>query len=106
LSVRSALASLRGLSSRYRGGSNVRRPGWVQGATDGSRLPTVSTTVKLSTNATNSNTNSFNKDHPVPLRATQDHQSTTKRPVKFPITPHALKLLPARRVRRPDTVSS
>jgi hypothetical protein len=59
---------------------------------DGSRLPTVSTTVKLGTNATNSNTNKPNKDHPVPLGATQDHQSTTKRPVKFPVTPHALKL--------------
>jgi hypothetical protein len=45
------------------------------------------------TNATNSITNMPNKDHPVPLRATQDHQSTTKRPVKFLVTPHALKLL-------------
>ena len=35
-------------------------------ATDGSRLPTVSTTMKLGTNATNSNTNKPNKDHPVP----------------------------------------
>ena len=41
--------------------------------TYGSRLPTVSTTVKLGTNATNSNTNKPNKDHPVPLRATQDY---------------------------------
>ena len=59
---------------------------------DGVRLPTVSTTVKLGTNATNSNTNKPNKDHPVPLRATQGHQSTTKRPVKSLVTPHALKL--------------
>jgi hypothetical protein len=29
---------------------------------------------------------------PVPLKATQDHQSTNKRPVKFPVTPHALKM--------------
>ena len=42
-------------------------------ATDGVRLPTVSTTVKLGTNATNSNTNKPNKDHPVPLRPTQDY---------------------------------
>ena len=68
MSVRSALASLRGFPSRYRGGSNVRRPGRVHGATDGSRLPTVSTTVKRGTNTTNSNTNKPNKDHPVPLR--------------------------------------
>jgi hypothetical protein len=40
-------------------------------ATDGVRLPTVSTKVKLGTNATNSNTNKPNKDHPVPLGATQ-----------------------------------
>ena len=71
--VQSALAPLRGLPSRYRGCSNVRRPSWVQGATDGSRLPTVRTTVKLGTNATKSNTNKPNKDHPVPLRATQGH---------------------------------
>ena len=42
-------------------------------ATDGVRLPTVSTTVKLGTNATNSNTNKPNKDHPVPFRATLGH---------------------------------
>jgi hypothetical protein len=40
-------------------------------ATDGVRLPTVSTKVKFGTNATNSNTNKPNKDHPVPLGATQ-----------------------------------
>ncbi len=42
-------------------------------ATDGSGLPTVSTTMKVGTNATNSNTNKPNKDHPVPLGATQSH---------------------------------
>jgi hypothetical protein len=39
---------------------------------DGSRLPTTSTTVRLGTSATNSITNKPNKDHTVPLRATQD----------------------------------
>ena len=72
-SVQSALAPLRGFPSPSRCRSNLRRPGWVQGATDGSHLPTVSTTVKLGANVTNSNTNTPNKDHPVPLRATQGH---------------------------------
>ena len=49
--------------------------------------------MKRRTNATNSTTNKPNKDHPVPLRATQGHQSTTKRHVKFPVIPRALKLL-------------
>ncbi len=42
-------------------------------ATDSSGLPTVSTMMKLGTNATNSNTNKPNKDHLVPLRAIQGH---------------------------------
>ena len=38
-------------------------------ATDGSRLPTVSTTVRLGTDATNSNTNKPNEDQRVPVSA-------------------------------------
>jgi hypothetical protein len=83
---------LYGVSAAYTGA--VPRSAGQVGcmATDGSRLPIVCTTMKLGTNATNSNTNRPNKDHPVPLGATRGHQSTTKRPVKFPVTPHALKL--------------
>lgn len=61
-------------------------------ATDGHWVSAFGTTATCGTNATNSNTNKPTNDHSVPLRATQDHQSTNKRPVKFLVTPHALKL--------------
>jgi hypothetical protein len=78
-------------------GNGSRGPCSSDGLPEGHRqfaaqVPTVSMTVKLGTSATNSNTNKPNKDHPVPPRATQDQQSTTKRPVIFLGTPHALKL--------------
>jgi len=61
-------------------------------ATDGHWVSAFDTTATCGTNATNSNTNKPTNDHSVPLRATQDHQSTNKRPVKFLVTSHALKL--------------
>ena len=79
-------------------------------ATDGNGLPTISTTMKLGTNATNSNTNKPNKDHPVPLRATQG--SATKlhgapiRPVYFDLHTPRTKAAGGRRRIAAATISS
>ena len=60
-------------------------------ANDGVRLPTVSTTVELGTNATNSNTNTPNKDHSVPLRATQGHTKYHQKASIFDLHPPRTK---------------
>jgi len=89
-----------GLVDDYRGGSNVRRPSLVCG----DRWQSCSRSQH--DGDARYQRHQFKYQHaqqrpPGPLRATQDHQSTTKRPVGFLVTPHALKLL-----ERPISVST
>ena len=75
-------------------------------ATDGNGLPTISTTMKLGTNATNSNTNKPNKDHPVPLGATQGHTKYHQKASNFDLHTPRTKAAGGRRRIAAATISS
>lgn len=87
-SVRAALASLRGLVARYRGDSNVPRRDRVHG----DRWRSSSHSQHNGETRYQRYQLKYQQAQQRPPVTTQGHQSTTKRPVKFTVTPHALKL--------------
>ena len=95
MSVRSALAPLRGFPSRYRGGSNVRRPSWVHG--DRWQPSSHSQHDREARYSPHSNPlmiSAICQRRPTSTNSYQQHQQNTNRiPKEIPVTPHALKLL-------------